>query len=228
MNGAERWAAGATVLPDLARAHRERPFWQELVERWGWRLVVDAGCGGGFHLGLLTALGVTVVGFDRSVTALSVAPRGSVAAADLLSPPLAAGRADGVLCLGNTLSLLADRSAQRQALAALVSLVRPGGQVLVQGEDAGVLTAGGPLVRTRMLADGRVHVRTFFPTGRKVTMAVGILHPGGEAAASTASILPTGPRSLNRLARGLSLTRLPLGEPPSSSPATWWLLWGQT
>jgi len=105
--------------------------------------------------------------------------------------------------------------------------VRPGGQVLVQGEDAGLLTAAGPLVRTRLLADGRIHVRTFLPIGRKVTMAVGILQPGGETAASTASILPTGPQTLNRLARGLSLTRLPLPEPPSSSPATWWLLWGQ-
>ena len=49
----EGWAALAAAIPEGARRERERPFWQALAVAWGWRRVVDAGCGSGFHLALL-------------------------------------------------------------------------------------------------------------------------------------------------------------------------------
>lgn len=220
----ERWAARAAELPEEDRRRREHGFWRKLVDGGRWRSVVDAGCGNGFHLKVLKSLGVSAVGFDRSLSALAAAPP-AVVAGDLASPPIRAGTADAVLCLGNTLSLLPDRPSQRRVFQSLVSLVRPGGQLLVQGEDAGALVATGPLLRSRALADGRIHLRVFVPVGRRVVMAAGVVDPGQEAVGATAPLLPTAQSVLQRLGYRTGLIPMPVPEPPSSSPATWWLLW---
>lgn len=215
------WAAVAAALPQAARTERERPFWRALVAAWGWHRAVDAGCGSGFHLALLRELGVHAVGFDAAVSALAVRGAADVAAGDLRTPPLRAGSFDAALCLGNTISLLPDRGAQREALAALAGLVRPGGVVLVQGEDAGALVRGGALVRTRRIDATTVHVRVFERAGRRVRMLAGVSRNGGEAALEKAWLLPTSPRTLARMARGVALAPLALPAAPPGG-AGWW------
>lgn len=224
MGTREAWAGGATVLPTEERLERERPFWAGLAAAEGWQVVVDAGCGAGFHLALLGGLGVATWGFDLAVTALAAGPRRGVAAGDVGRPPLRPGCADAVLCLGNTFSLLPARSAQRQALAALAALLRPGGALLLQGEDAVALTAAGAVLRTRPLADGRVHVRAFERRGSRVRMIAGAVKPGGEAPAHGVWMLGTSPASLAALAGPLALRPSPLPVAPPGGGATWWLL----
>jgi SAM-dependent methyltransferase len=214
----DRWARAAAALPTAERAARERPFWQALIAAWGWRRVADAGCGGGFHLELLRGLGVSTTGFDLAVAAL---PRGAVAG-DLLAPPLRPGSFDATLCLGNTLSLLASRDVQRQALAALAGLVRPGGVVVLQGEDAGALVRQGPVVRTRAVAGGGVHVRVFERRGRRVRMLAGVAG-GAETALAEAWLVPTAPGDIWRLARPVGLRRVELPAPPPGGGGGWWL-----
>lgn len=216
--GDDRWAEAAAALPTAERAARERPFWQALIEAWGWRRVADAGCGAGFHLELLRGLGLEAIGFDLAVATL---PRAAVAG-DLLAPPLRPAMFDAALCLGNTLSLLADRSAQRRALAALVALARPGGIVVLQGEDAGALVRQGPVMRTRRVAGGGVHVRVFERRGRRVRMLAGVAG-GQQASLAEAWLVPTSAGSVVRTARALGLRRVVLPAQPPTAGAGWWV-----
>jgi SAM-dependent methyltransferase len=217
--GGDRWAEAAAALPTAERAARERPFWQALVGAWGWRRVADAGCGAGFHLELLRPLGVSATGFDLAVAAL---PRAAGAVAgDLLAPPLRPRIFDAALCLGNTLSLLADRSAQRRALTALASLLRPGGVVVLQGENAGALVRQGPVLRTRRV-EGSVHVRVFERRGRRVRMLAGVA-AGNDASLAETWLVPTGAGDVVRAARRLGLNRIDLPAQPPGVDAAWWV-----
>jgi SAM-dependent methyltransferase len=202
------------------RAERERPFWRSLVGALGWRQVADAGCGSGFHVALLRELGVETIGFDM---ALSVVMNGAGSVVgDLGQPPLRPGTFDAALCLGNTISLVTSREAQTRALASLASLVRPGGSVLVQGEDVGVLVADGPVARTRALEDGKWHVRVFERKGRRVQMLAGVTRPDSETPLEATLILPTTRRTLVRLARTVGLGPIGLPAAPPAGATTWW------
>ncbi|MFH1177611.1 MAG: hypothetical protein V1750_09415, partial [Acidobacteriota bacterium] len=177
----------------------------------------------GFHVSLLRDLGVIVAGFDRSLAALRTAPRGLVAAGDLLHPPLQDAVADGVICLGNTISLLPSRRLQRQVLAALAALLRPGGVLLLQGEDTGLLVAAGPLLRTRRIDPETVHVRVFERRGRQVRLLAGVARVGGEAQLEESCFLPTSAAALGRLAATLKLHEIVPPAAPPGAGATWWI-----
>jgi SAM-dependent methyltransferase len=220
----DRWAGSAASLPTDERSRREAPFWRQLAAELGWRTVVDAGCGAGFHVRLLRGLGIHVAGCDLSLSALLAGERRGVAVSDLLAPALRPGCADAAICLGNTLSLLPSRDAQRRALAALATLLRPGGTLLLQGEDAAAVVAAGPLLRTRALADGSVHVRAFERRGPRVRMLAGAAVPGAEAPLHGVWLVPTDPASLARLARPLGLCPAPLPVAPPGAAVTWWVL----
>ena len=131
--GQSDFAGVAAALPEAARADRERPFWETLVGQHAWRRVLDAGCGGGFHLRLLQGLGVRAVGLDLALTPLTSQRGAPVLAGDLLALPLRPACFDAVLCLGNTFSLLADRDSATGVAGA-------GG---VAGSRRGAAGAGG-------------------------------------------------------------------------------------
>ena len=226
MSTHDRWAGSAASLPTDERSKREAPFWRRLAADLGWRLVVDAGCGAGFHVRLLRGLGVRVTGCDLSLSALLAGEHCGVAVSDLLAPALRPGLADAVLCLGNTFSLLPSRDAQRRALASLASLLRPGGALLIQGEDAAAAVADGPLLRTRALADGSVHVRAFERRGARIRMLAGAAAPGAEAPLHGVWLLPTSAAALARMARPLGLRSVPLPVAPPGAGVTWWALLG--
>ncbi len=217
------WAAAAAALPATARAERERPFWQALAAAWRWRRVADAGCGSGFHVRLLRGLGVGSVGFDAALVALTAGRLPGVLAGDAAHPPLRAGTFDAALCLGNTFSLLASRTVQGNVLAALARLVRPGGVVLLQGEDSGVLAAGGPLVRARRAGDGATHVRVFERAGRRVRMLAAVVGNGAEARLAATLLVPTSAAAVERLAAAHGLAPLSLPAAPPGGGATWWV-----
>ncbi|MCU0291594.1 MAG: class I SAM-dependent methyltransferase [Thermoanaerobaculaceae bacterium] len=217
------FAGVAAALPEAARAERERPFWETLVGQHGWRWVLDAGCGGGFHLRLLQGLGVRAVGLDLAVAPLASQRGAPVLAGDVLAVPLRPVRFDAVLCLGNTFSLLADREAQRRALRALGELLAPGGMLLVQAEDAGTTVRDGPCLRTRRLPGGGVHVRVFERRGSRVRMLAGVADPGGDAALQGVWLLPTDASRLASMARPLGMVEVELPAPPAGAPGSWWL-----
>ena len=138
-----------------------------------------------------------------------------VAVGDLAAPPLRDGSFDAVLCLGNTFSLLSSRRAQTLAIAALTPLARPGGTLMLQGEDAAALVAEGPLVRMRRLSGEAKHVRVFERAGRRVRMFAGVVHDGAESRLETTLLLPTSAATVARIAEPLGLVplQLPLAAP---------------
>lgn len=186
--------------------------------------MLDAGCGGGFHLRILAALGVEAIGCDLALSAIATAPHGRSTAGDIAAPPLRTGVFDGVLCLGNTISLLADRRAQRAAIQALANLLCGGGVLVLQAEDVAVLVRQGPLLRHRTLKGGSHHARVFCQAGRRVHMLAGMVETGGETRLEESWLLPTSAGRLQVMARGLGLVPVPLPvAPPASGATTWWL-----
>jgi SAM-dependent methyltransferase len=218
----ERWAT-LLALPEGDRLERERPFWQTLVDSFGWRRVADAGCGGGFHLRLLGSLGVTAVGLDAVLAPLALRRQRRAAVADLSTPPLRHGSCDGVISLGNTFSLLPDRRSQHAAITTLAALLRPGGVLLLQGEDAASSAGLEPLARLRDLGDGRLHLRVFQRRGRRVEMLVGLVPRQGEARLEVATLLPTTSADLIRLGWRSGLAPVELPVVPPGGAATWWV-----
>ncbi len=103
-------------------------------------------------------------------------------------------------------------------------MLRPGGALLLQGEDTGALVADGPVVRTRTLSDGSVHVRAFERRGARVRMLAGVMVPNGETSAHGVWLLPTSAAGLEELARSRRLTPLPLPMGAPGGGVTWWLL----
>lgn len=100
-------------------------------ERW-----IDVGCGSGVFTRLLAARGADVLGVDGAAAMIAAAER--TAALDEANPPRyrclavedlgpAIGRFDGAICL-SVLEYLADPEA---GLAALASVVRPGGRLVL-------------------------------------------------------------------------------------------------
>lgn len=90
--------------------------------------VLDAGCGDGFALDWLTALGARAFGIDLALGMARVCrARGHrVAVSDLARPGLRGGF-DWVLCLG-ALEFTSDPAA---SVAALAALLRPGGRFVL-------------------------------------------------------------------------------------------------
>lgn len=223
MDRGSRWAEVVAALPGGERARREAPFWSALAEAWGWRTVADAGSGSGFHLALLGGLGVVARGYDLAPWFVPASLRGTVCAGDLTAAPLRPASMDAALCLGNTLSLLPDRASQARALGELAGLVRSGGVVLLQWEDAGAVVAAGSVTRTRRLDDGRLHLRTFVPDADRVLMLAGIVRTGEATALEEVRLLPTDAVAIARLAESVGLTRVEVPARPPGSAATLWL-----
>ncbi len=104
----------------------------------GARSVLDAGCGSGRHMELLKDAGFTMTGLepDPGMAELTrrrlgdgtlVAVAGLEAAATVLSGPF-----DAALCLGNTLAHLVAPGDLAKGLAALATLLAPGGLLITQ------------------------------------------------------------------------------------------------
>ena len=119
----------------------EKPFFRLLVERYGIKKALDAGCGSGFHSLLLSQLGVKVTAVDLSAEMLRLTQeharrydvklkvlRGSFG--DLGT--LIKDRFDAVFVMGNSLAHLLSHADLTKSLQSLSSLVDPEGILFAQ------------------------------------------------------------------------------------------------
>lgn len=129
------------------RLDQEIPFLRAWLKSWNARLVVDMACGSGRHCAALAAQGFRMTGMDSDPQMLAAAARiasaqglpvfpeaGSGSAAFLVgdlrqTPDL--DRQDAVLCLGNSLSLLADKDEVFQALLSFHALLPVRGGIIL-------------------------------------------------------------------------------------------------
>lgn len=130
--------AGWTPTGLETRVRQFRALWDAEQRPPG--LWLDIGCGAGTYTRLLHAQGHRVVGMDYAVTSLHKAKGRSGhdadgldwASADILQLPVRDGQVDGILCFGVMQAL----SAPDQALAELYRVLKPGGELWIDGLNA--------------------------------------------------------------------------------------------
>jgi SAM-dependent methyltransferase len=123
-----------------ARLNRELPVLQDVFGPPGDLGLLDAACGTGRHITAMVAAGYRVTGVDLSDDMLAVA-RKHLAEQGVTAPLIRAAfdavpsvphRFDGIYCLGNSLAATGSAEAARGSLAALASVLCPGGRLFVQ------------------------------------------------------------------------------------------------
>jgi SAM-dependent methyltransferase len=148
--------AGWTATGLDARVRRFLRLWKSEASEQRW---LDAGCGAGTYTRILLANGHRVVGADYSLPTLRKAVsrqlEGAVfAVADVRSLPFRAEQFDGVLCFGVTQALIDSAP----AVCEIARLVRPGGQLWIDGLNSWCLVHAFGALRRRLLGRRR-HLR---------------------------------------------------------------------
>lgn len=125
------------------RLAHELPFFDRLFAGREGLDVLDAACGTGHHAIALARGGHRVVGADLSRSMVERARENAAAAgADVTFAVAGLGNLatqgatfDAVLCLGNSLPHLLSASAVLEALADFATVLRPGGQLVIQNRN---------------------------------------------------------------------------------------------
>jgi SAM-dependent methyltransferase len=121
------------------RLANEEPFYRELFARAQVRSVLDTACGTGRHAALFHSWGCRVEGADVS-PAMIARCRQQFGEAESLhwverafdQPAAGRGPFDAVLCVGNSLALVADQAAVAQAVRTMLAATRTGGVCVIQ------------------------------------------------------------------------------------------------
>ncbi len=128
------------ALVDWAkRLANEEPFYRRLWEAVGVRRVLDAACGTGRHAAWFHSWGLEVEGADLDPRMIAFCrsahgedERLRWVERDFSTPPSPPGTFDAVICVGNSLALVADLGAVQAALRGMLAALRPGGVCVTQ------------------------------------------------------------------------------------------------
>ncbi len=160
------------------RLAREIPFLKEVLSGAGARRVADIACGTGRHAVALAREGFRVTGVDCDERFLDEGRRAGKEAGvsidwvsasfDTLSHHLfgADHPLDGVVCLGNSISLIPPEGLKK-TLGAMARLLGSGGILVVHTINYPMLACrkGDPWGPVRELADGTLLLKGFVPRG---------------------------------------------------------------
>jgi SAM-dependent methyltransferase len=123
------------------RMKKDRPVFESLINAFGFKRALDAGCGSGFHSIVLSNLGLEVSGIDSSKKmielAKSNAKRYQISAnfieADFTNfTKYINTRFDSIFCLGNSLAHLLNRDELDIAVGNFRQVLDPGGSLIIQ------------------------------------------------------------------------------------------------
>jgi SAM-dependent methyltransferase len=141
------WWAPSYDEPGNQLLELEQPIVREILDSLPVGVALDAACGTGRHSAYLASRGHRVIGVDTSPEMLARArekvPEGEFHEADLHDVPLADDSVDLVVC-AIALSHVADLG---QALAELVRVLRPNGQLVISDSRGLIGDIGLPLVK---------------------------------------------------------------------------------
>ena len=153
------------------RLGKEGPFIVRFLEEIGARTVVDAGAGSGRHAAYLAGKGYEVTATDAAPCMIEETARhareegvsiGTALCdfADLpehVRPPV-----DAVICLGNSLSMCADRASVSRSIEAFASILHPGSLLLLHVLNyEGLRKMDKRVSRPTRLPDGDLVVKVF-------------------------------------------------------------------
>lgn len=153
-----------------ARFERERPWFRELVRKFGTADALDAGCGTGFHAILLSTLGVRVTAIDVSPGMVGHATANG-ARLGVTFPAMVAGFSelrgrlddtfDTVFCLGNSLVHLLSDGELLSAFGNFAAVLRSGGTLVLQVLNYERVLNARREVQNERAAGGRVFRRSY-------------------------------------------------------------------
>jgi SAM-dependent methyltransferase len=205
-------AAYYAALSDTPeRLEREGPLLKEVLSRCPGNRVADLACGTGLHAEYLAVAGAEVSAFDLSPDMIAFArthhahARVTYAVGDMRSP--AGGPWDLVLCLGNSLSLLANVDEVAQMFAAVSRSLTPGGCFLFQVLNYDAETAQEARHRVvRRTVDGVkvVAIKNLVPDGDRTLLSLSFFVDRDgvqDSVAETAVLLHLSPTTIADAAR---------------------------
>jgi len=106
----------------------ERVLWERVVARYGVEAALDCACGTGFHLMMLSRLGVEVCGADFSAAMVERARvLGWCELKDAYERQF-----DMVLCVGNSLAYVESKDERARGVDCMLECVRPGGILVTE------------------------------------------------------------------------------------------------
>ena len=148
---------------DQGRWDTERPFLSSLLKGFGWRKILDAGCGTGGEAIALVRLGAHMTGVDATWSLLEIARQKAQDAnveiewfhddIRVLKHPVLR-MFDAVFCRGNTLPHLLTTEDLKATLTTFNRVIRPGGHLVLGWLNyARILNARERLVGARASGD---------------------------------------------------------------------------
>ena len=148
----------------------EQGFFASMVKKYNITNALDAGCGTGAHALLLARLGVAVTAVDASEEMLRTAARH----AEAMHLPLTLRRVDlfhdtgairecfdAVFCMGNTIAHAASAAEAQKTIGGLLSLLRPGGILVLQLLNFDRILKDRPRVINRKSVDEVSYIRYY-------------------------------------------------------------------
>jgi glycine/sarcosine N-methyltransferase len=126
------------------RLSNELPFIRSLLQANDAKRVLDSACGTGHHAIALTQQGYQAVGIDLSPGMVDQARKNAEAASVAVSfyvtclgelSRTVPYRFDAILCLGNSLPHIVDKTDLRAALKDMAAVLQPGGILLLQNRN---------------------------------------------------------------------------------------------
>jgi glycine/sarcosine/dimethylglycine N-methyltransferase len=149
---------------------QEKPFFRLLVERYGIKTALDAGCGSGFHSMLLSELGVHVTAVDASTemltrTKANARNRGlKIKTIETTFEKLAQvvdKTFDAVFVMGNSLPHLLKADQLSLALANFSGVLKPDGILFVQTLNYDRIMATGDRIQNTKEVGDKAFVRYY-------------------------------------------------------------------
>lgn len=153
-----------------ARFEKERGFFEHLTKEYGFKKVLDAGCGTGFHSILLAKLGLEVTGIDSSPAMLKIAKQNAANYKVKVQFRQAAfqdmticmdDRFEAVFCMGNSLPHLLTESEIVLGLKNFHTLLNHGGVLIIQNLNYNRIMEKRDRIVSVHKNDGNVFVRFY-------------------------------------------------------------------